>query len=168
MTLGWGRDSPYVEYMFRWGLGYNLDWGFKYTFPGPLSVSGKWMFFDRDEWAMAVSLGFGAGYYFGGIEGLHLAWRDRTDVAFIQIPLAYHVSYDIFKQWTLYCSTKYFPVLLFGKGFRETTHNMTFGLGTKIGEKNGVYLETDYYTSFGSNLDGFIFAIGFFSTYSGI
>jgi hypothetical protein len=138
MTIGDNTvttNLPYIEYSYRRGLTENWDAGLKLTFIGAYAADTKYQIFANDQWAFSAGAGLGYMSYKISSGG------SDEEVKFIDIMLPFYLSYDISKSWAVYLSPKY--ISRQQSGASSGSDGITgLTIGTKIGEKSGVYAET--------------------------
>lgn len=127
-------NLPYVEYSYRRGFTENFDGGFKLTFIGAYSADAKYQIFANDKFAF--SAGAGLGYLSYKIS----SGNQDQEIKFIDFALPLYLSYDFTPSFTVYTSPKIIRRQI--SGADKDSENITgLTLGTKIGEKSGVYAE---------------------------
>ena len=125
---------PYLEYSYRHGFTNDFDAGFKITFIGAYAADGKYQIYTNDKFAF--SAGAGLGYMSYKVSG----GAEDQEVKFLDVMLPLYLSYDFTPSFTLYTSPKYIARNISGtKTGSEGITGLT--VGTKIGEKSGVFLE---------------------------
>lgn len=133
-TIEYETNLPYIEYSYRRGFKKDLDAGLKLTFVGAYAADIKYQLIDGDAWA--ISTGLGVGYMSYKISS---GGQDST-VKFLDFMLPLYVSYDFSKSFSVYMTPKYIHRSISGDA--SGTDSITgAAIGTKIGEKSGVYLE---------------------------
>lgn len=125
---------PYFEYSHRYGFTDDLDAGFKLTFIGAYSADAKYQIYTNNKLALAAGAGFGYMSYKVS------AGTDDQDVKFLDIMLPLYLSYDFTPGFTLYTSPKYIMRKISGST-SESDGITGLTVGTKIGEKSGVFVE---------------------------
>ena len=127
-------NLPYLEYSYRRGFTDKFDAGLKLTFIGAYSADGKYQFYADDKWAF--SAGAGLGYMSYKVT----AGNNEEDVKFLDLMLPLYLSYDVSPSFSIYTSPKFISRQISGASSKsEGITGLT--LGTKIGEKSGVYAE---------------------------
>ena len=125
---------PYLEYSYRRGFTNDLDAGFKITFIGAYAADAKYQIYTNDK--LAFSAGAGLGYMSYKVSG----GGEDQEVKFLDIMLPLYLSYDFTPSFTLYTSPKYIVRQI--SGSTTASEGITgVTVGTKIGEKSGVFLE---------------------------
>ncbi len=125
-------NLPYVEYTYRRGLTNNIDWGAKVAL-GSYGADLKYNFISGDQFALAAGLGLGYSSYkisSGGAD---------NEYTYLDIHVPLYLSYDISKSFVVYASPKF--VQRNGSGSAESVGLTGLTIGTKLGEKSGVYAE---------------------------
>ena len=156
-----GEDTslklPYMELGYRRGLVDRVEAGVKYTLPGTAAIDGKYQFLDAGDFALAA--GASVGYFKLSSE----AGDSKSSSTVIDTIVPVYASYDVAKAFALYISPKY--VMRYAKN--ESTDAMmtesSSGLshlagatvGTKLGNKWGLFLETTYLKAISSDFDAF-------------
>lgn len=132
--IEYDSNLPYLEYSYRHGLMKDLDAGLKITLIGAYGADLKYQLVNHDQWA--ISTGLGLGYMSYKIK----SGDQESNVKFLDWMLPLYVSYDFSKSWSLYLTPKYIYRSI--SGDTSGSENVTgAALGTKIGEKSGVYFE---------------------------
>lgn len=127
-------NLPYIEYSYRHGFTNDFDAGFKITFIGAYAADAKYQIYTNDK--LAFSAGAGLGYMSYKVS----AGADDQEVKFLDLQVPLYLSYDFTPGFTLYTSPKY--ILRKISGSTTDSEGITgLTLGTKIGEKSGVFIE---------------------------
>ena len=127
-------NLPYMEYSIRHGFLKDLDAGLKLTIVGAYQADMKYQLLESSHFVMSV----GAGLAY--MEYKITSGQQDTKVKYIDAIVPFYLSYDFNPSFSLYMSPKY--ILRTASGDTSGTENLYgAGLGTKIGEKNGIYLE---------------------------
>lgn len=127
-------NLPYIEYTYRHGLMKDLDGGLKVTIVGSYAADVKYQLYEGSSFAAATGLGVGYMEY-----KVTVASTD-TKVKYTDVIVPIYLSYDFNPSFSLYFSPKY--ILRNASGDASGSENMYgAGIGTKIGEKKGAYLE---------------------------
>lgn len=133
-TLEFESNLPYVEYSYRRGFGENFDAGLKLTLIGAYAADAKYQVYAAEKFAMSVGAGLGYMSYetkSGDVE---------SKVNYIDVILPVYFSYDFTPGFSLYAAPKYVHRSASGDA---TGSDSIVGaaVGTKIGEKSGVFIE---------------------------
>ena len=127
-------NLPYMEYAIRHGFAKDLDAGLKLTIIGAYQGDVKYQLLEANNFVMAIGAGLSYMEY-----KISSGGQDTT-VKYIDAVLPLYLSYDFTPSFALYFSPKYIHQTATGeKSGSEGLYGA--GIGTKIGEKNGVYLE---------------------------
>jgi len=145
---------PYMEVGYRRGIVENLELGAKVTIPGTVGLDAKYQLVKAGDFAVAAGLG---GSYLS-ISSTSNNMTTSTKLVDAIVPI--YVSYDIAKPFAVYASPKY--VARFAQSTDENGM-MTSGmenlvgatLGTRLGSRFGLFLETSYLKDLSSTFDSF-------------
>lgn len=133
-TVELETNLPYMEYSVRHGFFKDFDAGFKLTIIGAYQVDAKYQLLDKSGFVMSV--GGGIAY----MEYKVTSGSTETKVTYIDGIVPLYLSYDFTPGFAMYVSPKY--ILRSISGDNSGTENLYgAGVGTKIGQKNGLYLE---------------------------
>lgn len=127
-------NLPYIEYSIRHGFLKDLDAGLKLTIVGAYQGDVKYQLLESNNFVMSV----GAGLAY--MEYKMTSGGQDTKVKYIDAIVPLYLSYDFSSSFSLYMSPKY--ILRTASGDTSGSENLYgAGVGTKIGDKNGIYLE---------------------------
>jgi hypothetical protein len=127
-------NLPYMEYAYRRGFFKDFDAGLKLTIIGAYQADVKYQLLDANNFVLAV--GGGLAY----MEYKVSSGGTDTNVKYIDAILPLYMSYDFNSSFAMYLSPKY--ILRSATGDVKGNESLVgVGIGTKIGEKKGVYLE---------------------------
>ena len=148
---------PYMELGYRRGLVDKVEAGVKYTLPGTAAIDGKYQFLDAGDFALAA--GASVGYFKISSE----AGDSKSSSTVIDTIVPVYASYDVAKAFALYTSPKY--VMRYAKNessdamMSESSsglnHLVGATVGTRLGNRWGLFLETTYLKSVSSDFDAF-------------
>jgi hypothetical protein len=145
---------PYMELGYRRGIVDKVEVGAKVTVPGTAGIDGKYQFLDAGDFALAAGLGVGYLKLTSGTEGM------ETSSTIVDTTVPVYASYDVAKAFALYTAPKY--VLRFANSTDETgmsssglNHLVGATVGTRLGNRWGLFLETSYLKSVSSDFDAF-------------
>lgn len=145
---------PYMELGYRRGIVDKVEVGAKVTVPGTAGIDGKYQFLDAGKFALATGLGVGYLKLTSGSEGM------ETSSSIIDATVPVYVSYDLAKAFAVYTSPKY--VLRYasstdsdGMSSSGVNHLVGATVGTRLGNRWGLFLETSYLKSVSSEFDAF-------------
>ena len=146
---------PYMEVGYRRGIVQNLELGAKVTIPGTVGLDAKYQLVSRGKFAAAAGLG---GAYLSIESGAEDdPMKAKTKLVDIIVP--FYVSYDVAKPLAVYMAPKY--VARFASSTDEmgtvsgTSHLAGATLGTRLGSRAGLFLETSYLKDLTSDFDSF-------------
>jgi len=156
-----GEDTslklPYMELGYRRGLVDKVEAGVKYTLPGTAAIDGKYQFLDAGGFALAA--GASVGYFKLSSE----AGDSSSSTTVVDTIVPVYASYDIAKALAVYTSPKY--VMRYAKSesmdamMSESSsglsHLVGATLGTRLGNRFGLFLETTYLKSITNDFDAF-------------
>lgn len=127
-------NLPYMEYSYRRGFFKNFDAGLKLTLVGAYQADVKYQLLDANNFVMSVGGGLAYMEYKVSTNGTD------TNVKYVDVILPFYMSYDFNPSFALYLSPKY--ILRNATGDVKGNENLIgVGVGTKIGQNKGVYLE---------------------------
>ncbi len=127
-------NLPYLEYSYRMGLKKDIDLGLKLTLIGSYAADVKYQFYNSESFA--ASTGLGLGYMSYKIT----SGSTEKEVQYIDVMVPLYLSYDFSKSFAVYMSPKF--IYRSASGDASGSDQIKgLGIGTKIGEKSGVYLE---------------------------
>jgi hypothetical protein len=145
---------PYMEVGYRRGIVKQVEVGAKVTIPGTAGIDAKYELHNDGKFAVAAGAGLGYLKLSSGAEGM------ETSTTLIDTIVPVYASYDLAKAFAVYASPKY--VLRYAKSVDEMmqtssgmNHLMGGTLGTKVGNKLGLFLEASYLKSVSSDFDSF-------------
>ena len=143
---------PYMELGYRRGIIDKLEMGAKATIPGTAGIDAKYQFLDAGKFALATGLGVGYLKITSGSEGM----ESKTSVIDATVPV--YASYDLAKAFAVYTAPKY--VLRYasstdsdGMSSSGLDHLVGGTLGTRLGNKWGLFLEGSYLKSVTSDFN---------------
>jgi hypothetical protein len=145
---------PYMELGYRRGIVDKVELGAKVTIPGTAGIDGKYQFLDAGKFALATGVGVGYLKLTSGSEGMEA----KSTIVDTTVPL--YVSYDVAKPFALYTAPKY--VLRYasstdsdGMSSSGLDHLVGATVGTRLGSKLGLFLESSYLKSVSSDFGAF-------------
>lgn len=145
---------PYMELGYRRGLIDNLELGAKVTVPGTAGIDGKYQFLDAGKFALATGVGVGYLKLTSGSEGM----ESKSTIVDTTVPV--YASYDVAKAFALYTAPKY--VLRYasstdsaGMSSSGLDHLVGATVGTRLGNRWGLFLESSYLQSVTSEFGAF-------------
>jgi len=145
---------PYMELGYRRGIIDKLELGAKATIPGTAGIDGKYQFLDAGKFALATGVGVGYLKLTSGSEGM----ESKSTIVDTTVPL--YASYDVAKAFALYTAPKY--VLRYasstdsdGMSSSGLDHLVGATVGTRLGNKWGLFLESSYLKSVSSDFGAF-------------
>jgi len=145
---------PYMELGYRRGIIDKLELGAKVTVPGTSGIDAKYQFLDAGKFALATGLGVGYLSIESG-EGM-----DKVSSKIVDTTVPVYASYDVAKAFALYTAPKY--VLRYGsskdgEGMSSSGLDHLVGgtVGTRLGNKWGLFLESSYLKSVTSDFGAF-------------
>jgi hypothetical protein len=145
---------PYMELGYRRGIVDKVEVGAKATIPGTAGLDGKYQFLDAGKLALAAGLGVGYLKLTTGSEGM------ESSSSIIDTTVPVYVSYDLAKAFAVYTSPKYvmrYASSTSSDGMSSSGLNHLVGatVGTRLGNRWGMFLETSYLKSVSSTFDAF-------------
>lgn len=145
---------PYMELGYRRGIVDKVEVGAKVTVPGTAGIDGKYQFLDAGKLALAAGAGIGYLKLTSGSEGM------ETSSSIIDATVPVYASYDLAKAFAVYTAPKY--VLRYasstdsdGMSSSGINHLVGATVGTRLGNRWGLFLETSYLKSVSSEFDAF-------------
>ena len=145
---------PYMELGYRRGIVDKVEVGAKVTVPGTAGIDGKYQFLDAGKLALAAGVGVGYLKLTSGSEGM------ETTSSIIDATVPVYASYDVAKAFAVYTAPKY--VLRYasstdemGESSSGVNHLVGATVGTRIGNRWGLFVETSYLKSVSSDFDAF-------------
>ena len=145
---------PYMELGYRRGIVDKIEIGAKATIPGTAGLDGKYQFLDAGKLALAAGVGVGYLKLTSGSEGM------ETSSSIIDTTVPLYASYDLAKAFAIYTAPKY--VLRYAsstdsEGMSSSGMNHLVGatVGTRLGNRWGLFLESSYLKSVSSDFDAF-------------
>lgn len=145
---------PYMELGYRRGIVDKVEVGAKVTVPGTAGIDGKYQFLDAGKLALAAGAGIGYLKLTSGSEGM------ETSSSIIDATVPLYASYDLAKAFAVYTAPKY--VLRYasstdsdGMSSSGINHLVGATVGTRLGNRWGLFLETSYLKSVSSEFDAF-------------
>lgn len=145
---------PYMELGYRRGIVDKVEVGAKVTVPGTAGIDGKYQFLDAGKLALAAGVGVGYLKLTSGSEGM------ETTSTIVDATVPLYASYDIAKAFAVYTAPKY--VMRFasstdemGESSSGINHLVGATVGTRLGNRWGLFLETSYLKSVSSDFDAF-------------
>ncbi len=145
---------PYMELGYRRGIVDKVEVGAKVTVPGTAGIDGKYQFLDAGKFALAAGVGVGYLKLTSGSEGM------ETSSSIIDATVPVYASYDLAKAFAVYTAPKY--VLRYaastdsdGMSSSGVNHLVGATVGTRLGNRWGLFLETSYLKSVSSEFDAF-------------
>jgi len=145
---------PYMELGYRRGIIDKLELGAKVTVPGTSGIDAKYQFLDAGKFALAAGAGVGYLSIESG-EGM-----DKVSSKIIDTTVPVYASYDLAKAFAVYTAPKY--VLRYGSskdadGMSSSGIDHLVGgtVGTRLGNKWGLFLESSYLKSVTSDFGAF-------------
>jgi thiazole synthase ThiGH ThiG subunit len=145
---------PYMELGYRRGIVDKVELGAKVTVPGTAGIDGKYQFLDAGKLALAAGIGVGYLKLTSGSEGM------ETSSTIVDTTVPVYASYDIAKAFAVYTAPKY--VLRYTKSVDDMgatssgmNHLVGATVGTRLGNRWGLFLETSYLKSVSSDFDAF-------------
>jgi hypothetical protein len=145
---------PYMELGYRRGIVDKVELGAKVTVPGTAGIDGKYQFLDAGKFALATGLGVGYLKLTSGSEGM------ETSSTIVDSTVPVYASYDVAKAFALYTAPKYVlrytkSVDSMGESASGLNHLVGATVGTRLGNRWGLFLETSYLKSVSSDFDAF-------------
>lgn len=145
---------PYMELGYRRGIIDKLELGAKVTVPGTAGIDAKYQFLDAGKFALAAGLGGGYLKLTSGSDGM----ESTSKIFDTTVPL--YASYDIAKAFAVYTAPKYVlrytsSVDSMGASSSGLNHLVGATVGTRVGNRWGLFLETSYLKSVSSDFDAF-------------
>ncbi len=145
---------PYMELGYRRGIVDKVEIGAKVTVPGTAGIDGKYQFLDAGKFALAAGVGVGYLKLTSGSEGM------ETSSTIVDTTVPLYASYDVAKAFALYTAPKY--VLRYtsskddmGASASGLNHLVGATVGTRLGNRWGLFLETSYLKSVSNDFDAF-------------
>lgn len=145
---------PYMELGYRRGIVDKVELGAKVTVPGTAGIDGKYQFLDAGKLALAAGVGVGYLKLTSGSEGM------ETTSTIVDATVPLYASYDVAKAFAVYTAPKY--VMRFasstdemGESSSGVNHLVGATVGTRLGNRWGLFLETSYLKSVSSDFDAF-------------
>jgi hypothetical protein len=145
---------PYMELGYRRGIIDKLELGAKVTVPGTAGIDGKYQFLDAGKFALATGIGVGYLKLTSGSEGM------ESSSSIIDTTVPVYASYDVAKAFALYTAPKY--VLRYasstdsdGMSSSGVDHLVGATVGTRLGNRWGLFLESSYLQSVTSDFGAF-------------
>ena len=145
---------PYMELGYRRGIVDKVEVGAKVTVPGTAGIDGKYQFLDAGKLALAAGVGVGYLKLTSGSEGM------ETSSSIIDATVPVYASYDLASAFAVYTAPKY--VLRYASSTDEggmsssgVNHLVGATVGTRVGNRWGLFLETSYLKSVSSDFDAF-------------
>jgi hypothetical protein len=153
-----GISIPYFEFGYRRGLAKNFEMGIRYTFPGALSLDGKYSLLNREDLDVAIGLGVGYQSYEtknssgsnssntgSGSSTTATKAETKAKSTMIDVTIPVYTSYRFTENFALYASPK---MILRNASSSSTTDGKTeksssqfkmagFTFGTMIGGVTG-------------------------------
>lgn len=144
---------PYMEVGYRRGLMRNFELGAKATIPGTVGLDGKYQLVSAGKFAVAAGLGTSYLKIESGSD------QDKVSTMLVDVIVPAYVSYDIATPLAVYASPKYVFRYAASTDAMDTTtgtsHLVGATLGTRIGSKLGLFLESSYLKDMTSDFDSF-------------
>ncbi len=145
---------PYMEVGYRRGLVDKVEVGAKVTIPGTVGLDGKYQLVEAGKFAVAA--GLGAAYL--SIESGTDDMKSTTKLIDTIVPV--YVSYDVAKPLAVYASPKYvlrYATSVDAMDVKESgmSHLVGATVGTRVGNRFGLFLETSYLKDVTSDFDSF-------------
>jgi hypothetical protein len=148
---------PYMELGYRRGLVDKLEAGVKYTIPGTAAIDGKYQFLDAGDFALAA--GASVGYFKLSSE----AGDSKSSSTVIDTIVPLYASYDLAKAFAVYTSPKYVmryarnesSDAMMSESSSGLSHLVGATVGTRLGNRWGLFLETTYLKSVTNDFDAF-------------
>jgi hypothetical protein len=152
------RDYPAVLKLWtREDQGYNgfeHKIGAKATIPGTAGIDGKYQFLDAGKFALATGVGVGYLKLTSGSEGMEA----KSTIVDTTVPV--YASYDVARAFALSAAPKY--VLRYasstdsdGMSSSGVDHLVGATVGTRLGNRWGLFLESSYLQSVTSDFGAF-------------
>lgn len=145
---------PYMELGYRRGIVDKLELGAKVTVPGTAGIDGKYQFLDAGKFALATGIGVGYLKLTSGSEGM------ESSSSIIDTTVPVYASYDVAKAFAVYTAPKY--VLRYassedsdGMSSSGVDHLVGATVGTRLGNRWGLFLESSYLQSVTSDFGAF-------------
>lgn len=144
---------PYMEVGYRRGLMKNFELGAKATIPGTVGLDGKYQLVSAGKFAVAAGLGTSYLKIESGSD------QDKVSTMLVDVIVPAYVSYDIAAPLAIYASPKYVLRYAASTDAMDTTtgtsHLVGATVGTRIGNKLGLFLESSYLKDMTSDFDSF-------------
>ena len=145
---------PYMELGYRRGIVDKVEVGAKVTVPGTAGIDGKYQFLDAGKLALAAGAGIGYLKITSGAEGM------ETSSSIIDATVPLYASYDLAKAFAIYTAPKYvlrYAASTDSDGMSSSGMNHLVGatVGTRVGNRWGLFLESSYLKSVSSDFDSF-------------
>jgi hypothetical protein len=113
-----GISIPYFEFGYRRGLAEGFEMGIRYTFPGALTLDGKYSLLNRED--IDVAIGLGVGYQTfetsssgsdssntgGGSSTTTTKTETKAKSTMIDVTVPIYTSYRFTENFALYASPK--------------------------------------------------------------
>jgi hypothetical protein len=172
-----GISIPYFEFGYRRGLAEGFEMGIRYTFPGALTLDGKYSLLNREDIDVAIGLGVGYQSYEatsstdsstqntgGGTSTTSAKKETKSKFTMMDVTIPIYTSYRFTENFALYASPK---MIMRNASSSTTTDGKTekssgqskmagFTVGTMIGGVTGakaLALEITYVKDTASDFD---------------
>ncbi|MGE3767219.1 MAG: hypothetical protein AB7L94_33510 [Kofleriaceae bacterium] len=144
---------PYMEIGYRRGLMKNFELGAKATIPGTVGLDGKYQLVSAGKFAVAAGLGTSYLKIESGSDA------DKVSTMLVDVIVPAYVSYDVAEPFSVYASPKYVLRYASSTDMMDTTsgtsHLVGATVGTRIGSRLGLFLESSYLKDMTSDFDSF-------------
>lgn len=144
---------PYMEIGYRRGLMKNFELGAKATIPGTVGIDGKYQLVNAGKFAVAAGLGTSYLKIESGSDA------DKVSTMLVDVIVPAYISYDIAAPLSVYASPKYVLRYASSTDMMDTTsgtaHLVGATVGTRIGSRLGLFLESSYLKDMTSDFDSF-------------
>ena len=144
---------PYMEVGYRRGLMKNFELGAKATIPGTVGLDGKYQLVNAGKFAVAAGLGTSYLKIESGSD------QDKVSTMLVDVIVPAYISYDVAAPFSIYASPKYVRRYASSTDMLDTTsgtsHLVGATVGTRLGSRMGLFLESSYLKDMTSDFDSF-------------
>lgn len=144
---------PYMEVGYRRGLMKNFELGAKATIPGTVGLDGKYQLVNAGKFAVAAGLGTSYLKIESGSD------PDKVSTMLVDVIVPAYISYDVAAPFSIYASPKYVLRYASSTDMMDTTsgtsHLVGATVGTRLGSRMGLFLESSYLKDMTSDFDSF-------------
>lgn len=144
---------PYMEVGYRRGLMKNFELGAKATIPGTVGLDGKYQLVNAGKFAVAAGLGTSYLKIESGSD------QDKVSTMLVDVIVPAYISYDVAAPFSIYASPKYVLRYASSTDMMDTTsgtsHLVGATVGTRLGSRMGLFLESSYLKDMTSDFDSF-------------